>query len=89
MNMENAEEILVIILAGVLILFLLLAIVAIIKFIQVLNHLKSISEKAEHLANRAENISQFFKYSAGPAALGNIVANITEAFTHRKKKGKD
>jgi hypothetical protein len=84
--MGNAEQILVIILAAALAVFLLLAIVATVKLIQLLNSLKRISEKAEKLAQTAESVGEFFKYTAGPAALGKLVANVTEVFRKHKRK---
>lgn len=84
--MGNAEETLVIILSTALGVFLLLAIVATVKFIQILNHLKSISEKAEKLANTAESVGEFFKYTAGPAALGKLLSNISEVVFKQRKK---
>lgn len=85
----DAERVLIIILASTLSAFLLVAIVAIIKIIQILNHLKTITEKAQNMVNTAENIGQFFKHSTGAAALGNLVANVTDAIKDRKKKGRD
>ncbi|HSX46933.1 MAG TPA: hypothetical protein VLF87_03025 [Patescibacteria group bacterium] len=84
--MGNAEQILVIVLAATLALFLLLAVVATVKIIQILNRLKIIVEKAEKLANTAETVGEFFKYTAGPAALGKLVSNVTEAFRNHKHK---
>lgn len=83
----DTERVLIIILASTLSVFLLLAIVAIIKIIQILNHLKTITEKAQQLVDTAENIGQFFKHSTGAAALGNLVANITDSIRSRNKKG--
>lgn len=87
--MGNAEQTLVIILASFLALFLLLAIIIAVKVIQVLNHLKNISEKAEKLASTAGNIGDFFKYTAGPAALAKLIANVTDVFNHKKSKSKE
>jgi hypothetical protein len=91
--MEGAEQTLVIILASALALFLLLGIIALIKLIQILNHLKQITEKAESIAEKAENISEFFRYSAGPAVIGKFLANIAEVVfkrdSHKSKRGKD
>lgn len=86
--MGNAEQILVIILASALAVFLILAIVAAIKFIQILNHLKRISQKAEKLANTAETVGEFFKYTAGPAAIGKLLSNVHDAVFKRGKKAK-
>lgn len=84
--MENAAEILVVVLASFLALFLLLAIVISIKLIQLLNYFKRIAEKAEAIADKAETAASFFSKAAGPAVIGNLIANITEAVTKRSKK---
>lgn len=83
--MGDPERTLVMILASALAVFLLLAIIATVKIIQILNHLKSISEKAEKLADAAENIGQFFTYTGGTAAIGKLISNIVESFHNRKK----
>lgn len=88
--MENAESILVVILSSFLGLFLLLGCIATVKVIQILNHLKSISEKAEKIADTAEHVGEFFKYSAGPAAIAKLLSNIAEhVFGKNAKKGKE
>lgn len=87
MDLGNAAQILVIVLASFLAVFLLLAIIAVVKIIQVLNHLKSISEKAERIASTAESVGEFFKYTAGPAALGKLLSNIADAVLKKRKKG--
>lgn len=85
--MDNVEQILLIILAASLAVFIILAVIATYKVIQVLNHLKIISEKAEKLANTAENVGDFFKYTAGPAAIAKLIANISSiVFKHNKTK---
>lgn len=86
--MENAAEILVIVLASFLALFLLLAITVSIKLIQLVNHIRRIAEKAEYIADKAETAASFFSKAAGPALIGNLIANITEAVTkiHKKKR---
>ena len=84
--MENAEQVLVVFLSVALAVFLLLAIIATIKTIQILNHLKSISEKAEKIVNTAETVGEFFKYTAGPAAIGKFFSNINEAVHRHSKK---
>lgn len=85
----TSEELLVIILSTTLAIFLFLAIIATIKLIQVLNHLKRITETAEKLANTAESVGEFFKYTAGPAAIGRFISNISESVMRHNKKSKD
>lgn len=86
--MENAETILVVVLASFLALFLLVAIVATVKLIQVLNHLKHISEKAEAIADKAESVGDFFSRAAGPMAIGNMLVNLSEVVFKKKFKKK-
>lgn len=71
-------------------MFLVLASFAAVKFIQVLNHLKVISEKAEKIADSAEHVGEFFKHAAGPAAVVKLLAGLGESvFKHHKRKRKD
>lgn len=85
--MGNTDHTLVIILAAALAFFLLLAIIALVKIIQILNHLKTITEKAEKLATTAESVGEFFKHAAGPAAVTKLVFNVVESFkSHKKSK---
>lgn len=86
--MENAEQILVIILASALALFLVLAIVAAAKVIQILNHLKAITEKAEQIADKAEAVSEFFSKAAGPSAVVKLFANVVESLKQKKSRKK-
>ena len=91
--MNDAQNILVIFLSSFLGLFLVLGCIVLAKTIQILNHLKNISEKAEKLADTAEHVGEFFKFSAGPAALAKLLSNIAEnVFSKGKrtnKKGSD
>lgn len=88
-SIDNAEQILVVILSSVLAIFLVLGCLALVKINQLLNHLNSISEKAEKLASTAESVGDFFKYTAGPAAIGRLITNISDAVMkhHKKSKG--
>jgi hypothetical protein len=65
--------------------FLLVAIIALVKTIQILNSLKRITEKAEKFAEGAESIGEFFKDVSGNLALGKLVHNIAH-FVKRKKR---
>lgn len=57
-------------------LFLVVAIVVFIKLVQIMNHVKRISERAEHLTENVENVSKFFASAAGPIAFGKIISSI-------------
>lgn len=88
MHMENTEQVLIVILAITLSLFLLVLIVAIVKLIQILNQLKKITAKAEKLANSAESVGELLKNSAGPLALVKLLGKITQALFNRRKQAK-
>lgn len=80
MDMNNWFESLVIILSVMLALFLLLGIVILVKFIQIINQIKRITDHAENVVDKAEDIADFFKKSSGPMAVIKIVGNLSETF---------
>lgn len=86
--MENAQEILVVFLSTALAIFLLLSIILLVIIIKIANHVKSIIEKAETVADRAEDIADFFSKAATPLAIGKIIASVKDAFTSRSNKRK-
>lgn len=83
--MGNAEQVLVVILSSFLALFLVFGIIALYKVIQILGHLKVISQKAERLADTAETIGEVFRHTAGPSAIIALLSNISEAVLKHKK----
>ncbi len=84
--MNTSEQILVVILSTTLALFLLVSIIAAVKVVQILNDIKRIVKKAESIADKAEAVGEFFQASAGPAAIGKLIANI---FHSQSKKSKE
>lgn len=84
--MENAETFLVVVLSSFLALFLVMAIFAAVKIIQVVNHINRIAEKAEAIADKADTAASFFSKAAGPALIGNLLANIADAVGKKAKK---
>ena len=87
--MNTASETLLIIVSATLSIFLILSAIALIKFIQVINHIKHITEKAEKIADTAEAAGEFFQKTAGPAAVANLIANITHSFNKKRKDRKE
>lgn len=88
MHMENAFEILVIFLSAALTLFLVLGIILLIICIKIADRIKRVSEKAEAISGKAENIAEFLSKSAVPLAAGKIIAVITEVLNGRGRKRK-
>jgi hypothetical protein len=84
--MDNASEVLLIVVSSTLTVFLIVAIVATVYMIKVLNHIKNITEKAEHIADQAEQVTNFIQKTAGSVAIGKLIANIFNTFKSKKEK---
>ena len=69
--MENAEQILVVFLSVTLATFLLLAIIATIKTIQILNHLKAFQQKQKKLPIPRRRLGSFSNTLPGLLQLVN------------------
>ena len=87
--MNDAVEILVIFISVTLGIFLFLAIIVAVKIIQILNHLKTISEKAEQIADSAESIGEFFKHGAQSMSIVKLLHNVHETVFKKSKGGKN
>jgi hypothetical protein len=85
--MNMAVKILVVFLSTFLALFLLLAIIVAIKTIQLLNRLKLLAAKADHIVQNVETASEVFKNTAGPLAFTKLFANIA-GVVGKYKRGK-
>lgn len=90
--MNEAEQILVIILSTTLALFLVLAITCAIFLIKILQQIKRITQKAENVADKAEAVAdqaeaigEFFKRSTGPAVIGRFIANMADAVQRKNR----
>lgn len=86
--MNTAENILVIVLAAALALFLLLAVVIAVQIVRLLKTINKITDKAERVIETAENVGEVFKNAAGPLALARVVGNIIDAVHKVTKRGK-
>lgn len=83
--MDTASQALLIIVSATLTVFLIVSIIAIVKLIQILKSVKHITETASKIADNAEVASEFFKNTAGPAAIAKLVSNVVQSITNRKK----
>jgi len=83
--MDNAEEILVIILSTFLAIFIGLAIVLTINLMKLTKKLRSIAEHAEAAATNVEAASTMFKNAAGPLAAGKFIMNMADAVINKQK----
>lgn len=85
MDVETTQTILVIFLSVTLAVFLTLAIISIVKIIQLLDVLKRIAEKAENIAGKAEHLGDLFQKTAGPLAIGRFFTHIADNVLNREK----
>lgn len=83
--MENAQEILVIIVSSVLTLFLLISIVLLILIIKLVLSVKRVVNKAEQLADKAEALGEFVQHATTPIMVGRILTNVFDKFTKGSK----
>jgi Ca2+/H+ antiporter len=84
--MNDYEKILVAALSTALAIFLILGIIATIKVIQILNKIKSVSEKAEHIASKAEEVSNSIGHSVGLGFLQQLFAVFSDPSSKRRKR---
>ena len=85
--MENAESILVIILASVLTVFLIVAIVLFVVVIKFIGKLRELADKAKDVAGNVESATEILKKSVGPLAIGKVLTNLAGVILNRRKRG--
>lgn len=79
-------QVLVVIVSATLTVFLIVSIIVLVKIIQVLNDIKRIIKKTEHIADQAEAVVNFFQNSAGPVAIVKLISNIIQSFKSKKSR---
>ncbi len=86
--MEQAQQILTLILSSLAILFVLIGIVIAILIVKVIFVVKRVTHKAEHLAEQAEALSEFVQHAATPMLIGRLFSNLSGSFFKPKSKRK-
>jgi hypothetical protein len=84
--MENAQELLVIIVSATLTVFLIVAIILLILIIKVVRSVKRVTDKAEILADKAESIADVFKHASTPLMIGKLLSNVSDMFRSKSKR---
>lgn len=85
---DDAERTLVIILAGALAILIVMALIAVFKIIQLINILKRVADKAEHVADAAESISAALPKALSSLAIGKIIRRILRMMMNKKHTAK-
>ena len=90
--MNTAEQILVIILSAFLALFLLLGIILFANLMKLTKKMQEVADtaheivsKAHDITSKVDSVSDMFKKTAGPLALGKYFMNIAETVAKHKK----
>lgn len=90
MELNTAQQFLVIVLSTTLAIFLVLAIVAIIFIIRLLSTLRRVADRAERVAQSAEAVGDMIKNVAGPATIMRLARTVFEAVSsHKQAKDKE
>jgi len=89
MDLSTAQQILVVVLSSMLALFLILGIVAVVCIIRLVQTLRMIAGKAEHLVQSAEAVGDAFKRAAGPLGVFRFVRNIADMVSQHKHNNRD
>ena len=86
--METSQDILVIILSTALAVLLVLAIAIAVLVLKLLQSVKRITDKAEHVIETAGHVSEAFSNATGSLALFKVIRNIAEMVSKHSSNSK-
>jgi cell division protein FtsB len=84
--MNTAEQILVIVLAAALALFLIIAIMIAVQVLRLVKVLRTMADKAEQLVNSAESAAELFKSTVGKFTVLRFAHSIFDMVVKHKSK---
>jgi len=84
--MNTAEQIILVILAAALAVFLILAIVIAIHVIRLIKTVEKLAGKAEHLVDSAESAADMVRNTVGQLSVLRFVHHIVDMVTKSKDK---
>jgi heme/copper-type cytochrome/quinol oxidase subunit 2 len=85
-HMNNAEQILVIIVSAVLAIFLIFLIVAVVYIIKVLRQVRRITAQAERATLSVESAAELLGRAASPLGFIKVVSGIVEQVTKANRR---
>lgn len=83
--MNTAEQIILIILAGALAIFLVMAIYLMVQILRLVKVINQTAEKAQEFIDSAETAAETIKNAAGQLSLLKFVHSVVDMVTKRKK----
>lgn len=86
--MNTTEQVILVILAAALSIFLILAIAAIVMVIRLVATLREIAQKAERVVTSAESVTELFRKASGPMTILHFVRGVADAVTKHKESRK-
>ena len=87
MELSTAQQILVVVLASALAIFLILSIVAAVLVIRLLATLRMVANKAEHIVESVESVGDVFKRTAGSFGVLRFLRGIVDTVHNHGKGG--
>jgi hypothetical protein len=84
----DAFQIIVIILAAALFIFLVLAIVLVVQLVKISNKIKRITDVASDAVNNFHSVVTSIKRVVTPSVVGKTVSDLIQKFVNNKGKGK-
>jgi predicted PurR-regulated permease PerM len=85
--MHNVESVLIIILAITLTVFLLIAISVLVLIAKLIKSVRHLVDKAERVAESAEEAADLLKNASGPLAMFKLIRNIIKLAGKKSDKG--
>lgn len=85
--MNTAEQILVVILASALAVFLVLAIIIAVQLIRLMKVLNRVAGKAQEFVDSAEKTAELVRGAVGQLSVMRFVQNVFDMVQRRTKKG--
>jgi hypothetical protein len=82
--MNTVEQIILVILAAALAVFLILAIVIAVQVIRIIKTLEKLANKAEHLVDSAESAADMVRNTVGQLSILRFVHHIVDMVTKNK-----
>lgn len=83
---ETWFEVLVIIISVLMIVILLFVAMIGYRIYKLMKTVKTITDQAQGIMDRADHVASFFEKTAGPVAIVKLVSNITEALNRKGGK---
>ncbi len=78
MDLGTAQQILVVVLASALAIFLILSIAAVVLIIRLLATLRMVADKAERIVESVESVGDIFRKTAGPLGIFRFIKGIVD-----------